>query len=157
VSIKLVYENFDSCNEDFVEGIEHLKARAMPKAIRSFRLAYESVDRTNVYRNKYESFCGLSRVLSGDSEGLKLCREAAKNEHYDGDVYLNLARAELYLKHRKNTVVTLKKGLQIDKRHPGLRIVREALGVRKRSPLPFLPRSHHLNHSLGKIMRKLRA
>jgi len=154
--LQVVYENFNACCEDFVKGVEHLKERSMPKAMRSFRLAYESVDRSNIYHNKYASYCGLSRVLSGDSTGIELCREAVKREAYDGDVYLNLARAELYLQNRKNTVVTLKKGLKLDNRHPGLRLIRKQLGVRKRSPLPFLPRSHQLNKTLGKMMRSVK-
>lgn len=153
VPLRAVYENYSACCEYFVEGVEHLKERSMPKAIRSFRLAYESVDRNNIYHNKYASYCGLSRVLSGDSAGIELCRKAAKRETCDGDVYLNLARAELYLQNRKNTVVTLKKGLKLDNRHPGLRLIRKQLGVRKRSPLPFLPRTHQLNKTLGKMMR----
>ena len=148
-----VYEDFSSCCDDFVAGVEHLKERSMPKAVSSFQLAYEAVDRSDVYHNKYASYSGLSRVLSGDLTGLQLCREAARSEIHDGDVYLNLARAEWYCKNRKQTVVALKKGLQIDVRHPGLRLLREQLGIRQRSPLPFLPRTHPLNHALGKLMR----
>lgn len=152
-SLKAVYENFSSCCMDFIDGIEHLKNRSVLKATQSFRLAYESVDRKNVYYNKYASYCGLSRVLSGDCTGIAMCREAANREYYDGDVFLNLARAEIFLKNRKNTVITLKKGLKLDNRHPGLREIRKQLGVRSRSPLPFLPRSHHLNQAIGKLMR----
>lgn len=148
-----VYEDFSSCCDDFVAGVEHLKDHAMPKAVSSFKSAYDSVNRNDIYHNKYASYCGLSRVLSGDKSGLELCREASRNEIYDGDVFLNLARAEWYCENRKQTVVALKKGLQIDNRHPGLRLMREQLGIRQRSPLPFLPRSHPLNHALGKLMR----
>lgn len=151
--LQAVYEDFSSCCNEFVEGVEHLKDRSMPKAVQSFQMAYESVDRSDIYHNKYASYCGLSRVLSGDNTGLELCREAARSEIHDGDVFLNLARAEWFCQNRKNTVVALKKGLQVDNRHPGLRQMREQLGIRQRSPLPFLPRSHPLNHALGKLMR----
>jgi len=149
-----VYEDFSSCCEEFVEGVTYLKDRAMPKAVTSFQQAYESVGRADVYHNKYASYCGLARVLSGDATGLGMCRHAAKSELHDGDVYLNLARAELFYENRKAVVVALKKGLQIDNRHPGLRQLREQLGIRSRSALPFLPRSHPLNHALGKLLRK---
>lgn len=151
--VQLVYEDFSSCCDDFVAGVEHLKERSMPKAVSSFQLAYEAADRSDVYHNKYASYSGLSRVLSGDFMGLELCREAARSEIHDGDVYLNLARAEWYCNNRKQTIMALKKGLQIDVRHPGLRLLREQLGIRQRSPLPFLPRTHPLNHALGKLMR----
>lgn len=148
-----VYEDFSTCCDDFVEGIEYLKDRAIPQAVEYFKLAYESVGRNDIYHNKYASYCGLARVLSGDKAGLQLCREVARREIHDGDVFLNLARAEWFCQQRKNTVVALKKGLQIDNRHPGLRLMREQLGIRQRSPLPFLPRTHKLNQALGKIMR----
>lgn len=152
--LQVVYEDFSSCSSDFVEGIEALRERAIPRAMESFQQAYESVERSDVYRNKYASYCGLARVLSGDRSGLELCRESARVEIYDGDVFLNLARAEWFYKNRKSAVVALKKGLQIDNRHPGLREMREQMGIRLRCPLPFLPRSHPLNHALGKLLRR---
>jgi hypothetical protein len=148
-----VYEDFSTCCTDFVEGIEYLRDRAIPQAVERFQLAYQSVGRNDIYHNKYASYCGLARVLSGDKSGLDLCRSVARSEIHDGDVFLNLARAEWFHKNRKNTVVALKKGLQIDNRHPGLRLMREQLGIRQRCPLPFLPRSHKLNQALGKLMR----
>lgn len=151
--LHVVYEDFSSCCDDFVEGVSLLKDRAMPSAVSHFQKAYESVGRADVYHNKYASYCGLAKVLSGDSTGLGMCRHAAKNELHDGDVYLNLARAEWFYENRKAVVVALKKGLQIDNRHPGLRQMREQLGIRQRSALPFLPRSHPLNHALGKLLR----
>lgn len=152
--LQAVYEDFSSCCNEFVEGVTYLKDRAMPKAVSSFQQAYESVGRSDVYHNKYESYCGLARVLSGDASGLEMCRHAAKSELHDGDVFLNLARAEWFYENRKAVVVALKRGLQIDNRHPGLRQMRQQLGIRQRSPLPFLPRSHPLNHALGKLMRQ---
>jgi hypothetical protein len=151
--IEAVYQDFSACCDEFVEGVEFLNHRVMPKAAVRFQQAYESVDRADIYHNKYASYCGLARVLSGDAGGLQLCREAAKSELYDGDVYLNLARAEWYFENRKLTVVALKKGLRVDAAHPGLRQMREELGVRQRSPLPFLPRSHPLNQALGRLLR----
>ncbi|MCW9012677.1 MAG: hypothetical protein OQL06_02745 [Gammaproteobacteria bacterium] len=151
--LQAVYEDFSSCCDDFVAGVEHLKERSIPRAVQSFQQAYDSVARADIYHNKYESYCGLARVLSGDHSAIELCRDAARSEIHDGDVFLNLARAEWFLDNRKNTIITLKKGLQIDNRHPGLRQMREQLGIRQRSALPFLPRSHPLNHALGKLMR----
>ena len=148
-----VYEDFSSCCDEFVEGVTYLKDRSIPDAIDSFQQAFESVGRADVYHNKYASYCGLARVLSGDASGLEMCREAAKSELHDGDVYLNLARAEWYFENRKATIIVLKKGLNIDNRHPGLRQMREQLGVRQRTSLPFLPRTHPLNKTLGKLMR----
>lgn len=155
-AVQDVYQDYSACCDDFILGVESLKERSIPEAVYLLKKAYENVNRSNPYHNKYASYYGLARVLSGDNEGLELCRKAATSEIYDGDVYLNLARAEWFCHNRKNTVIALKKGLRIDNRHPGLRQMRTQLGVRQRSTLRFLPRSHPLNHALGKLMRKER-
>ncbi len=151
--LQVVYDDFSTCCHDFIDGVAHLKDRAIPQAVKSFQSAYESVGRTNIYFNKYESYCGLAKVMSGDRSGLEMCRHAAQYEMMDGDVFYNLARAEWFYKNRKNVVIALKKGLKIDNRHPGLREMRAALGVRERCALPFLPRSHPLNRALGALLR----
>ena len=151
--LQVVYEDFSTCCDDFINGVAHLKERAIPQAIESFQQAYDSVKRSDVYHNKYESYCGLAKVLSGDRSGLEMCRHAAQNELSDGDVFYNLARAEWFYKQRKNTIIALKKGLQLDRRHPGMREMRKALGVRERCVLPFLPRTHPLNRKLGELLR----
>lgn len=151
--LRVVYPNFSACCDEFVEGVEFLNQQVMPRAAVRFQQAYESVDRADIYHNKYASYCGLARVLSGDAGGLQLCREAARSELYDGDVFLNLARAEWYFENRKLTVATLNKGLRVDADHPGLRQMREELGIRQKTSLPFLPRNHPLNQALGRLMR----
>ena len=152
--LNLAHDNSRGSSIEFSRGVEHLNEKSIPEAVDRLQQAYESVGRSSVYHNKYASYCGLARVLSGDSSGIQLCRDAAKSEINDGDVFLNLARAELFLKHRKSAVIALKKGLQIEPRHLELRAMREELGVRRRSPMPFLPRSHPLNHAVGKLLRK---
>lgn len=152
--LQVVYDDFSTCSHDFIDGVEHLKDRSIPQAIESFQLAYDSVSRTDIYHNKYESYCGLAKVMSGDRSGLEMCRHAAQNEIMDGDVLYNLARAEWFYKNRKNVIIALKKGLKLDNRHPGLREMRVALGMRERCALPFLPRSHPLNRTLGILLRE---
>lgn len=150
-----VYEDFSACCDEFVKGVSHFNDQAMPKAADQFQKAYESVGHAHVYHNKYASYFGLARVLSGDTSGLDICRHASKNELYDGDVYFNLAKAEWFYVNRKLTIIALKKGLQVDNRHPGLRKMRLKMCIRQRSPLPFLPRTHPLNNALGRLMRRV--
>lgn len=152
--LNLAHDNTRDTSAEFSRGVEHLNKQSMPEAVDRLQQAYESVGRSSVYHNKYASYCGLARVLSGDSSGIQLCRDAARSEINDGDVFLNLARAELFLKNRKQSVIALKKGLQIEPQHLELRAMREEMGVRRRSPMPFLQRSHPLNHAVGKLMRK---
>jgi len=69
MSLKAVYEDFSACSDDFVDGVERLKEHSIPKAVESFKIAFESVGRGDAYRNKYASYCGLARVLSGMRAG----------------------------------------------------------------------------------------
>ena len=92
-----VYKDYSLYSDEFLSGISCLKVSSLTEAQRLFQLAYESVNNSDVYHNKYSSFCGLLRVLHGDPGGLILCRDAARSECLDGDVFLNLARAEWIL------------------------------------------------------------
>lgn len=150
----LVYGDLSPYCNDFKVAVDLFYSKATIKALHHFQIAYESVNRNNVYHNKYASFCGLVRVINGDRGGLPLCREVALNEKCDGDVLLNLARAEWYFQNRKNTIQALHKGRQIDALHPGIIKMREELGIRKHKVLPGLTRNHALNSFLGKLRRK---
>ena len=154
--LKAVYKDCNACCKNFSDGIEFLQRRALEDASRSFQLACESVSISHSFRNKYISYLGFSQLLSGDIDGIKLCRQAAKQEHRDGDVFLNLARAEFLLESRRRTVIALELGLEIDSQHEGLLLMRSRLGIRKRKPLPFLHRAHPVNIKLGCFMRKNR-
>jgi hypothetical protein len=67
--LRVAYEDFSACCDEFVEGVEFLHHRVMPEAAIRFQQAYESVERADIYHNKYASYCGLARVLSGDAGG----------------------------------------------------------------------------------------
>ncbi|MCW8955920.1 MAG: hypothetical protein OQL09_03485, partial [Gammaproteobacteria bacterium] len=99
--LNLAHDDTHATSNEFSRGVEHLNQKCMPEAVDRLQHAYESVGRGSVYHNKYASYCGLARVLSGDASGIQLCRDAARSEINDGDVFLNLARAELFLKNRK--------------------------------------------------------
>jgi len=152
---KVTYKDYSLCDPNFMQGIDLLVEGLIAQAAHCFELAYEQVTYKNVHYNKYASFCGYTRVLNGgDRGGLSLCREVARRELYDGDVFFNLAKAEWFFKARKQTVSALREGLRVDFMHPGLRELRNALGVRKKAPIMFLPRKHVLNNGLGKLLRK---
>ena len=152
--LKAVYRDYSTCCKSFSDGIEYLQRRAIEEASRSFQLACDSVSAAHSFQNKYMSYLGFAQLLSGDIDGLKLCRKAALKENRDGDVFLNLARAEFLLDSRRRTVRALKRGLEIDSHHEGLWLMRNRLGIRKRKMLPFLQRSHPVNIKLGCLMRK---
>jgi len=154
---KVTYKDYSQCSPNFINGIEFLKRGMMAQAAHCFEMAYEQVSYKDLHYNKYASFCGYLRVLNGDRGGLSICREVARNELYDGDVFYNLARCEWHYKDRKRTVMVLNHGLEIDGGHPGLREFRQSLGVRRKTLIPLLPRNNVLSNKIGKLFRKTAA
>lgn len=154
MSYEYVYKDNTLYCTEFQEATRHLQDYRLAEAGHLFQLAYESVKRNDIYHNKYASFCGVVRAMNGDYGGLDLCRDAARCEFYDGDVYLNLARAEWLQRSRKRTVAAIQKGLSIDETHPGLQQMQQELGVRQHNPIPLLKRQNCFNCLVGKLLRK---
>ena len=143
----------EHCNH-FLQGLGYLKEYSVPQALNNFQRAYDAAPYDDIYHNKYASYCGLARVLTGDCAGVELCRDAARKEIIDGDVYLNLAYAELHMKSRKRSIKTLEKGLYVDSHHPGLNKLQRHLGTRSKQVISFFSRDSFLNKTLGKLSRK---
>lgn len=151
---QLTYGDYSQCSPHFINGIEFLKRGMLGQAAHCFELAYEQVKYSDLHYNKYASFCGYARMLRGDRGGLSLCREVARNELHDADVYFNLARLEWHLNDRRRAVEALTNGFEVDKAHPGLQQLRQQLGFRRKKPIAFLPRDNVLNNRLGKLFRR---
>jgi len=147
----------DGYSDDFFSGLQALQDGHFRQAERSFAAAYDAAAQFDAGRDSCLSYYGLARLNRGDVSGIELCRRALRNQQrkaqFDADIYENLARAELQLHNRRAAIQLLKQGLQQHPHHYGLRSLRQQLGVRRRSALPFLPRSHPLNQSLGKSLR----
>lgn len=150
----VTYKDYSLCSPNFINGIEFLKRGMISQARHSFEVAYEQTTYNDIHYNKYASFCGYARVIAGDRGGLSICREVAKNELYDGDVFFNLAKSEWYFKDRKRTVDTLLQGMEIDKMHPGMRELCQQVCLRKKTAIGFLPRNNLINNKLGRLFRK---
>jgi len=150
----VTYKDYSLCSPNFINGVEFLKRGMVSQARHCFEVAYEQTPYKDVHYNKYASFCGYARALAGDRGGLSICREVAKNELYDGDVFLNLAKSEWHFKDRKRAVDTLLHGMEIDCKHPGIRELSEKLCMRKKTAIGFLPRNNIINNKLGKLFRK---
>jgi tetratricopeptide (TPR) repeat protein len=131
-------------------GLAFYRKKQWKTAARHFAEAERICGYDDVYLHLYLSYQGLCQVYSGDISGLNLCRRAAAMETIQARVYLNLALAELRLKHRKRACSALKIGLSIDPLDPNLLRLRDKMGVRRRPMLPFLSREHLLNRWLGR-------
>jgi len=151
---KITDKDYSYCSPHFINGIEFLRRGMVAQASHCFEMAYEQVSYSDKNYNKYASYCGYARVLNGDRGGLSICREVARNEMSDGDVFYNLAKSEWQFHDRKRTVGVLQRGLEVDALHNGMKKFRESLGVRKKVPILFLSRDNVLNKKLGKFFRK---
>jgi len=149
-----VGKNNNDCGANFINGIEFLRRGMLAQASHCFEMAYEKTAYSDDHYNKYASYCGYARVINGDRGGLLICREVARNERRDGDVFCNLAKSEWYFKDRKRAVDSLLQGLKVDAQHAGIRKLCDELPMRKKTPIGFLPRNHLINNVLGKMFRK---
>jgi hypothetical protein len=98
---------------------------------------------------------GIALVDNNIKEGLALCQHAIKKEFYQPDNFANLARTYLLSGRRRGAHKALRRGLRIAPQHPGLRQVQRQMGLRRRLPIPFLPRSHAVNRFLGQLSYQL--
>lgn len=136
--------------EDYDLGLAFYRKKQWKTAARHFTDADRKCGYDDVYLHLYASYQGLCMVNSGDVSGLNLCWRAAAMETIQARVFLNLALAELKLKHRKRACSALKIGLSIDPTDPNLLRLRDQMGVRRQPLLPFLRRENPLNRWLGR-------
>lgn len=131
-----------------------LKADDYRAAERAFKIALDSIEEGDELHNNIQSYYGLVQVLAANNNGLLLCRDAASNEMFDGDVFLNLACAEWQSDNRKRAIEAIRQGIKIDAEHHQLNNACNKLGCRKRCCFSFLARSHKLNRLFGRLLRR---
>ncbi|MGD9000144.1 MAG: hypothetical protein PVF75_06995 [Granulosicoccaceae bacterium] len=146
-----IYRDYAAMCLEFREGMRCLEQGDEQGALDCFARADAHTAHDNVYKNKYRSYHGLLLLRSGHVNGLDLCRQAASSECFDGDVFFNLARAELARGNRRTAISTIRHGLGVDATHPDLIHMRHKLGIRRAVALPFLSRDNPINKFLGKI------
>lgn len=80
-----------------------------------------------------------------------LCESAAKQEFFNPELYLNLARVYLSVGRRPEALRYLRRGQMIDPGHAAIREAIAELGMRRLPIVPFLPRRHLVNRMLGSV------
>jgi tetratricopeptide (TPR) repeat protein len=146
--------------EDLVElGISAAKAAQYERGLIFLAEAYRhlSTDKQRL-SGSLLSFYGLCLALHRGriKEAAEFCWLGVEKDHYNPDVYYNMARVWMAGRSRRKAVDALEKGLALDPKHPGLKRLRVEIGARKTPPLPFLHRDNPLNISLGKMRAKMR-
>lgn len=106
---------------------------------------------------RYASFYGLCLALVERrfNKGLELCRAAVKDEFFNPELYLNLARVHLDFGFKSEGLRYLRRGLMIDPANQAIAAELARLGQRQRPVLRFLPRRHVLNRWLGRVRSRL--
>ena len=140
--------------EAYQNAKDALKTKDYKAAERAFKIALESVGEHDEQYNSVLSYYGLSQVLNSNKNGLLLCRDAASNEVFQGDVFLNLACAELQSNNRKRAVDAIRHGVKIDADNTRLKRACARLDCRRKCCFTFLPRSHKLNRFFGRLLRR---
>lgn len=135
----------------FRQAVSQLREGEYASALEGFSEAHLNAAREDSFYNKYLSYHGLMLALLDRPRGLEMCRNAAANEHVDGDVFLNLARAEQQAGNRLASVRALQRGLQLAPNNRELRDMSLNIGMRRKPVLRFLQRDHPLNRMLGKL------
>ena len=131
-----------------------LKAKDYKAAERAFKIALHSIDEHHGQYNNVLSYYGLAQVLTSNKNGLLTCRDAASNEVFEGEVFLNLACAEWESGNRKRAVDAIRHGVKIDADNKQLNRACAKLDCRKKCCFGFLPRSHKLNRLVGRMLRR---
>lgn len=140
--------------EAYQKGLDALESKDYKGAARDFEEALKSIAEHDEQYNNVLSCLGLSQVLTSNRNGLLLCRDAASSEVLDGDVFLHLACAEWHCSNRKRAIDALRHGCKIDVDNKRLKSAITQLDVRKRSVFSALPRTHALNRTLGRLLRR---
>lgn len=118
--------------------------------------ARDSVETSSV-PSLFFAYLGFSLARFEDEveEGLKLCRRAVSLDVYQPENYGCLARTALLAGDRRSAIDTIERGLLVDASSEVLKKLKTELGTRRPPVLPFLPRRHLLNRTLGRWRHRL--
>ncbi len=138
---------FISAGAQFDAGHALFENGEVDAALDYFKLALEREPNSARFRSYYGLCLGLSSRAFEDSVGL--CESAAKQEFFNPELYLNLARLYLGFGFRGQAVRYLRRGLMIDPSDASLSTLLKSVGDRRAPVLRFLPRRHPVNRWLG--------
>ncbi len=144
--------------EDLIElGIAATRAAQYERGLIFLAEAYRHVGRDqHRLSGPLISFYGLCLALHRGriKEAAEFCGLGIEKDHYNPDVYYNMARVWIAGRSRRKAVEALDKGIALDPKHPGLKRLKAEMGTRKAPVIPFLHRDNPLNVSLGKMRRR---
>ena len=131
----------------FREGSALLERGLAADALELLHDAHAAAPENARIRSSY-GLC-LAVVERRFDRGIELCRSAAKQEFFNPEQYLNLAKLHLAFGFKAEAIRYLQRGRMIDP--ADLRIAEAFVALGRRNPpvLRFLPRRHLVNRWLG--------
>ncbi len=157
-------------NEEYLElGILYVKEGNLGAALKSLNTAllkYATLQESQAQMGErvldhlpldllsYYGLC-IALVQSRLEEGTRLCRLALAKDTLRPDFYLNLGKVYLKANNKAKALKVFQRGLEVSERNRDLAKEIKKMGIRKRQPLGFLPRSNFLNRYSGLLLRRL--
>ncbi len=141
--------------EHYQRGQALMESGHRRDALEHLSRAYLSDPQNACYRSAYA--LALALVRQQFTGAVELARGAIRQEFYNPELYLNLARIYLAFHFKAEAIRFLKRGLMVDPDSATLQGSLAELGVRRRPPLRFLPRTHPANRLLGRLQARFAA
>jgi tetratricopeptide (TPR) repeat protein len=114
---------------------------------------FEAAYRRNLNDVRVLSHYGLTLVVvEGDRQrGIRFCEEAVRRGPLTTELLVNLAKALVLTRNKEQAVRALRKAQELAPDDPRVSSEFVSLGLRRKPPIPFLPRSFFLNRWIGKL------
>ena len=145
-----------AAEESFRKGLEAFRVNGSGlKAMAFFEaaLTLDVKENNDEGQARYRSYLGLCFVLRDQDleKGLSLCRQAAEEEFFNPQMWLNLGRAEMKAGHRWRAHKALVRARRLAPENPDIVRELQRLGMRRAPFFTFLPRDHWINIWMGKF------
>jgi predicted Zn-dependent protease len=134
--------------QEFRTGLASLRAGDPDQALSHFRAALEH-EPENPF---YVSYVGAAQAKWSDA--IKTCHAALRMNRRQVQLYLNLAEVYVAADRKQNAIDILAHAMHLAPHDVRLKMALGKLPVRRPAVLPFLPRQHMLNRSLGRIRHR---
>jgi predicted Zn-dependent protease len=135
--------------KEFRAGLTFLRGGDALKALPHLKSALEE-EPANPF---YISYLGVALAATEQkwAEAEELCRSAIRMSRRQAQLYLNLAEVYVGADRKQDAADTLLRGLRYSPHDQRLKIGLDRLAIRRPPVLRFLPRTHTVNRSLGKL------
>jgi predicted Zn-dependent protease len=142
-------------DDHYHHGLALLRAGRGDEAFEHLSRAYLASPQKACFRSAYA--LALALVRGQFLGAVELARGAVREEFYNPELYLNLARIYSAFGLKAEAIRYLRRGLMVDPESSTLQGMLLEFGIRRRPPVRFLPREHLINRLLGKLQARFLA